>query len=114
MRWVSPSQKKLNREPLRNWTIGFSNEEVAKAYEHSRRKVVIAAHTFPFLDGTVLNHALKQLGTQHKIYTKGLFGFGPVWCEEVTEGGFVSRETNKLNKLPDFCRAIFPSGGTVR
>jgi hypothetical protein len=98
---------------LQNWTVIFSSDEVEIAYKQAKRKVIIAAHTFPFLDGLILHHALVQLETPHKLYAKGLFGLGPEWCEEVSNGGFVSREINKLKLLPQYCRGIFPSGGTV-
>ena len=36
---------------LQNWTVVFSSDEVEIAYKQAKRKVIIAAHTFPFLDG---------------------------------------------------------------
>lgn len=97
-----------------NWPIVFSSKEVEIAFKQISRKVIIAAHTFPFIDGLILHNALVRLETPHKIYTKGLFGLGPKWCEEVSNGGFVNREINKLKTLPQYCRGIFPSGGTVK
>ena len=97
-----------------NWTVIFNSDKIEIAYKQAKRKVIIAAHTFPFLDGLILHHALDQLKTPHKLYAKGLFGLGPEWCEEVSNGGFVSREINKLKLLPQYCRGIFPSGGTVK
>lgn len=99
---------------LCNWGVVFSSDEVEIEFEQAKRKVIIAAHTFPFLDGFLLHRALVQLNTPHKIYTKGLFNLGPEWCEEVTCGGFVSSQIDKLKLLPQFCRCIFPSGGTVK
>lgn len=96
------------------WSVIFSSKEIEYVFKQTKRKFIIAAHTFPFIDGLILHNVLVQLKIHHKLYTKGLFGLGPEWCEEVSNGGFVNREINKLKLMPEYCRAMFPSGGTVK
>lgn len=56
-----------------------------------------------------------KLGIEnHKFYVRGLFGFGPSWCKEISNGGgFLKNEINLLKEEAEFCRILFPSGGTV-
>lgn len=92
------------------WSVSGDRELFLK----TKRKIVIAAHTCPFIDGIAIHSALSELNTDHKIYTRWLFFLIPSWCENISSKGFVSRQTEILNTLPEFCRVIFPSGGTIR
>ena len=94
----------------------FADARVRDLWERSPRKIVVCAHTAPFIDGLVVHRALDDLATPHVVYSRGLRCFVPSWCQEINGagGGFVSAETARLSELTEFCRVIFPSGGTVK
>lgn len=86
-------------------------------WESSPRKIVVCAHTAPFLDGLLVHRALDGLAIPHLVYARGLFGLGPSWCQEINREagrGFVAAEAARLSALKEFCAVIFPSGGTVK
>lgn len=86
---------------------------LSEEWESSPRKIVVCAHTAPFLDGIIIHRALSD--TPHLIYSRGLCWdlLRPSWCQEIKRDGFVAAEAARLSLLDEFCRVIFPSGGTV-
>ncbi len=86
-----------------------------QSWDSSPRKIVVCAHTAPFLDGLLVHRALCGIGTPHVVYTRGLRwdSLRPSWCQEIKREGFVAAEAARLSALKEFCRVIFPSGGTV-
>lgn len=95
------------------WRVRFASESVEERWANTERKVVISAHTTPFLDGIHLHFALDRLETPHVIYARGLGCLCPSWCREIEPGGFVSGEVRALRSKASFCRGVFPSGGAV-
>ena len=68
----------------------------------------------PFLDGITLYYSSKcwrELET--KIYVSADSGYLPSWCIPIRKGGFVRQEIKRLSRLLEFCRILFPSGGTI-
>jgi hypothetical protein len=99
-----------------NWKFRYSSPEVELQFISSPKKICIASHTTPFIDGILLYLALCHFGeTNLQIYGRGLFscGFFPWYTEIDRKGGFVKKEIEVLSKYPSFCRVIFPSGGTI-
>jgi len=108
------SKNRIRREYM---TLVFSSEKVETEFRNTPRKICIAAHTVPFIDIFAIyysNPVFLQLDT--KIYVSpnsGYLTYFFSWCIPVRHGGFVSQEIERLSALPEFCRIIFPSGGTI-
>ena len=96
------------------WSLRFKDADVQDLWDRAKRKLVICAHTTPFVDGIVLHCALDKLKVPHVIYVRGLWCLCPFWCQEIRGGGFVAREVCRLEQQETFCRALFPSGGTLK
>ena len=99
----------------RDWKFSFSSPDVAAQFAAADRMICISAHSTPFLDGMLLHVALQKFGVpNHIFYVRGLFGFCPIWCKEISNvRGFIRSEIELLKSEASFCRMIFPSGGTV-
>ena len=106
--------------PCKVWYYEFQNDQVANRFLNSPRKIcAVVPHDVPFIDGIMVRRAFVSLGEPEAvIYTQGLGPFSRLfpWCQEIPlfgggGGGFVARETEKLQKTPKFTRAIFIQGG---
>jgi len=101
-----------------DWKFSYSSEIVKTDFINAPRKICIAAHSTPYIDGIVLYNALKYLGEDNPIIYVSSYCISPYlvnWCMAIpTTGGFIKSECAALEKITTFCRAIFPSGGTVR
>ena len=54
----------------------------------------------------ILHACFSKIQTPHVVYSRG--------CQEIdSRGGFVQREAQLLSTKSEFCRLLFPSGGTV-
>ena len=107
--------QKLYHFLTKNWKFSYRSSDVEDQFKRANRIICISAHSTPFLDGILLHEALKSLGVyNHIIYVKGLFGFIPSWCKEITNDSFLSNEIKLLNSQDSFCRVFFPSGGNVK
>jgi hypothetical protein len=95
----------------------FSSEKVETEFRNTPRKICIAAHTIAFIDGWSLFWAFRKQMDEFQIYTvpRPLFLsiFTPSWCREIQKNGFVQQEIEHLSQFPEFCRILFPSGGTI-
>jgi hypothetical protein len=102
--------------PCNVWSYEFQNDQVAHQFLNSPRKIcAVVPHDVPFIDGIVVRRSFVSFGEPEAIiYSQGL---GPLscffpWCQEIPiGGGFVARETEKLDKTTKFTRAIFIQGG---
>ena len=100
---------------IKGWTFSYKSSDVENQFKHTNRMICISAHSTPFIDGILLHEALKYFGIyNHIFYVKGLFGFSPYWCKEITSPLFLSNEIRLLNSKDSFCRVFFPSGGTIQ
>jgi len=95
----------------------FSSEKVETEFRNTPRKICIAAHTIAFIDVLCILWAFRKIIEEFRIYTVPcpffLSIFTPRWCKEIKRNGFVQQEIQSLNTLPEFCRILFPSGGTI-
>ena len=98
----------------RKWTLSFISADVKIQFRASKKKICIAAHSTPFIDGMVLHSVFQQdkQNHDHVILVRG-FTFNVPWCKKIIAKGFVSREINELRYCKKFCRILFPSGGNV-
>ena len=100
---------------IKGWKFSYRTPDVENQFKRTDRMICISAHSTPFLDGILLHESLKHFGIyRHLIYVKGLFGFAPNWCKEITTPFFISNEIRILNSKDCFCRVFFPSDGTVQ
>ena len=107
--------ERLCSKVFSRWSISFSSPAVEESFRASTKKICIAAHSTPFLDGMILHAFLMRVGVpDHVFFVRGLFGMGPSWCKEIINGGFIANEIKELKNRENFCRVIFPSGGNVK
>jgi hypothetical protein len=111
-------EKKTREEKRREqMKLVFSSEKVETEFRNTPRKICIAAHTMPFIDILCLFWAFRKRREEFRIYTVPcpffLSIFTPSWCKEIKRNGFVQQEVKSLNTFPEFCRILFPSGGTI-
>jgi hypothetical protein len=101
----------------RSWTFEFSSNEVQSQFYYHPRKINIAAHTMPYLDGLLIYIAMKHWKqTNAVIYGKGsICGYGMKWYKPIpSTGGFIQDEIDDLSYQSSFCSALFPSGGKIK
>ena len=100
----------------RDWEYLFASQKVLDQFVSTKKMICISAHSTPLIDGILLHIALHKLGIlNHIFYVRGLFGFCPEWCKEISYGmGFIKGEIELLKYDECFCRVIFPSGGNVK
>ena len=98
---------------IQTWKFIFADPHVKNVFLNSPKKICIAAHSTPYLDGIILCNALKNMGEEEPIlYARG---FSP-YCSTIQihgNGGFVKSEISSLQNASTFCRIIFPSGGKI-
>ena len=83
---------------IKGWKFSYRTPDVENQFKRTDRMICISAHSTPFLDGILLHESLKHFGIyRHLIYVKGLFGFAPNWCKEITTPFFISNEIRILN-----------------
>ena len=97
------------------WKFVFAYPSIETDFKNSERKICIAAHSTPYFDGIILYEALKYFGEKNLlVYARGPSPYFPEWCRLIgNRGGFIKDECEELQNVPNFCRVIFPSGGTV-
>jgi len=98
------------------WKFVFARPEIKDEFKNIERKICVAAHSTPYFDGIILYYALKYFGEKNLlIYARGPCPYFPEWCRSIGNcGGFIKEECDELQNVSNFCRVIFPSGGTVR
>jgi hypothetical protein len=100
------------------WKFSYSSQNTKTDFINAPRKICIAAHSTPYIDGIVLYNALKYFGEDNPIIYVSSYCISPYlvnWCMAISyEGGFIQSECTSLENTPTFCRVIFPSGGTVQ
>ena len=101
---------------IHNWKFLYSTPELEKEFLNTPKKICIAAHSTPFFDGYILYKAFKCFGENNPlVYARGPSPYFPEWCIQITNnGGFIQNEILLLQNRANFCRILFPSGGTVR
>lgn len=99
------------------WKFSYSSQTVETDFINAPKKICIAAHSMPYFDIIVLYNALKYFGEQAPIIYVSSYCITPYLhksCMSISgRGGFIKNECTVLDKLPTFCRVIFPSGGTI-
>jgi len=99
------------------WKFSYSSQNTKTDFINAPRKICIAAHSTPYFDGIVLYYALKYFGEKNPIIYVSSYCFTPYLhksCMAIpSNSGFIKSECTSLEKLPTFCRIIFPSGGKV-
>ena len=97
------------------WKFVFACPKIKDEFKNVERKICVAAHSTPYFDGIILYYALKYFGEKNLlIYARGPCPYFPEWCRSIgNSGGFIREECDELLNAKDFCRVIFPSGGTV-
>jgi len=97
------------------WKFVFARPKIKDEFKNVERKICVAAHSTPYFDGIILYYALKYFGEKNLlIYARGPCPYFPEWCRSIgNRGGFIKEECDELLNAKDFCRVIFPSGGTV-
>jgi hypothetical protein len=100
---------------IHNWKFLYSTSELEKEFLNSPKKICVAAHSTPFFDGYILYKAFKSFGEKNPIvYARGPSPYFPDWCIQITnKGGFVKNQILSLQNTANFCRILFPSGGTI-
>lgn len=98
------------------WKFVFPKPEIKNEFKNTRKKICVAAHSTPYFDGIILYYALKYFGEKNVIvYARGPSPYFPDWCRLLgNRGGFIKEECDELENASEFCRVIFPSGGTVK
>jgi len=94
--------------------LRFSCENVETEFRNTPRKICIAAHTVPFIDIFAIYYSSPVfLQLETKIYVSEHSDYLAPWCIPVKRGGFIQQEIGRLSALSEFCRILFPSGGTI-
>ena len=100
---------------INNWKFLYSTPDIENEFINTPRKICIAAHSTPYFDGIILYRALKYFGEDNPLaYVRGYSPYFPKWCIPISKGGFVKNEILSLQNTTNFCRIIFPSGGTIK
>ncbi len=103
-------------QSMGGWKFVFAHPELEDEFKNAERKICVAAHSTPYFDGIISYNALKYFGENNLlVYVCGPSPYFPEWCRRVdnNRGGFIRDECEELQNVPNFCRVIFPSGGTV-
>jgi hypothetical protein len=99
------------------WKFSYSSQNTMKQFLQAPKKICIAAHSTPYVDGIVLYYALKYFGINDPNIYVSSYCITPYLhksCISIPSiGGFIKREQTELENKPTFCRVIFPSGGTI-
>jgi hypothetical protein len=99
------------------WKFSYSSQNTMEQFIQAPKKICIAAHSTPYIDGIVLYYALKYFGiTDPNIYVSSycITPYLHKSCISIpSTGRFIKREQTKLENKPTFCSVIFPSGGTI-
>jgi len=75
---------------MSTWQYTFRNRDVQRAFYESPRKMCIASHSAPFLDGYLIHQLLIKLNCpDHILYIDGWPH--PSWCKNIgrRRNGFV-------------------------
>lgn len=99
------------------WKFSYSSQNTMEQFLSSPKKICIAAHSTPYVDGIVLYYALKCFGINDPNIYVSSYCITPYLhksCISIpSTGGFIKREQTELENKSTFCRVIFPSGGTI-
>lgn len=93
--------------------MNFKNNNLKNKFFNDQKKILIANHTTPFLDGLWLHYILEKSHISHFFYMAYCFNYNNSWIRAVKTPNFIYNESNYLNSLNDFCAVLFPSGGTI-
>jgi len=101
---------------INKWKFIYSTPDIEKEFINTPRKICIAAHSTPYFDGIILYQALKYFGEDNpQAYVRGYCPYFPKWCIPISNvGGFIKNEILSLKTRQNFCRILFPSGGTIK
>ncbi len=99
------------------WKFSYSSQNTMEQFLQAPKKICIAAHSTPYIDGIILYYALKYFGINGPNIYVSSYCITPYLhksCISIpSTGGFIKREQTELANNPTFCRVIFPSGGTI-
>jgi len=90
----------------------FKTYEMSKLFFSDNKKIIIANHSTPFLDGLWLHWIFYYL--DHFFYVSNMFGFNNNNFRSICSPNFIAKETDNLKSKGNFLAIIFPSGGQIK
>jgi 1-acyl-sn-glycerol-3-phosphate acyltransferase len=89
----------------------FLTEELKQSFYNDNKKLIIANHCAPFMDGLWIHNSLDSINIKHCIYAKYMLGYSNEWLKSIPSVNFVRSEIEEIEPLTQYCGVIFPSGG---
>ena len=89
----------------------FLTEELEQSFYKDKKKLIIANHCTPFMDGILVHKTLDSINVNHCIYAKYMFGYSNKWIKSLPSVNFVGKEIESIQPLQQYCGVLFPSGG---
>lgn len=89
----------------------FLSEELEQSFYKDKKKLLIANHCTPFVDGIWIHNCLNAMNVNHCIYAKFMFDYNNDWIKSMPSTHFVRNEIETVEPLQEYCGVLFPSGG---